>query len=288
MDHKKKQRRIKQEPSSKDISWWKRFWKWTSFGNKSGWDWLDLLIVSLALAVVGIWFSLAQQQRELKIQGKQAQDAIKLEAQQAQAARELEAQRAENAVLQTYLDQMSQLMLEEDLLDSASSAVSLLARARTVTVLSQLEANPNKDETAPNKNETPKEQVVEFLIEAELIHSRNGEDPVISLEETDIRWVDLDNEDLHSANLKNAMMRGTNLKGANLEGADLEGAWLKDTSLKDTNLRGAKLKETRFQRANLKGADVEISDLVEDAYLQGATMPSGQKYEEWRKSKGSE
>jgi hypothetical protein len=49
---------FQEPPSSKDLSWWRRFWEWTSFGKRSGWDWLDLLVVSLALAVIGIWFSI--------------------------------------------------------------------------------------------------------------------------------------------------------------------------------------------------------------------------------------
>jgi hypothetical protein len=167
---------------------------------------------------------------------------------------------------------MSLLILEEDLSTSASSEVSLLARARTVTVLSQLEAEPSESETA-------KEQVVEFLVEAELIHPKNGEGPLISLEETDIRGVDLDEEDLHGANLKNAMMASTNLKEANLRGANLSGAWLPDTNLKGADLRGADLEETRFFRADLEGAKVESADL-EDAYLNDATMPNGRKRED--------
>jgi hypothetical protein len=41
--------------------------------------------------------------------------------------------------------------------------------------------------------------------------------------------------------------------------------------------------------ANLQGATVTDEQLADTRYLQGATMPSGQKYEDWFKDKeGSE
>jgi hypothetical protein len=158
---------------------------------------------------------------------------------------------------------MSLLMLEQDLYTAeAGSEISLLARARTLTVLSQLEASQSEPETG-------KEQIVEFLIEAELVHRKNGEDPVISLEETNLRGVDLDREDLHSVNLKNAVMHDANLEGANLEDANLEDAKLMHANLREANLYGANLENTR----------------LDDANLEGATMPNGQKYEDWLKDK---
>src|SRR5919107_516244 len=99
-------------------------YQWTGFGEsvqpKSGdqeirprktlWDWLQLFIVPLALATLGLWFSVQQDTRQQL----------------------LEEQRAQNAALQAYLDQMSQLMLGGDLLSSPEdSEVRTLARART-------------------------------------------------------------------------------------------------------------------------------------------------------------
>jgi len=233
--------------------WWKRFWEWTAFGEKSGWQWLELFVVSLALAVLGVWFTNSQEERQEMS-----------EQQRAKAEQALEAQRAENAALQAYLDQMSYLMLNENLRTAeAGSDAHVLARARTLTVLSQMEASPTEDETS-------KEQVVEFLIEAKLVHPRNGEDPVISLEETHLGGVDLDEEDLHGVNLKNAVMRDADLEGANLEAANLESAKLRGANLRGANLYGAELKNA----------------WLEGAKLEGATMPDGQKYEDWLKSKG--
>jgi hypothetical protein len=226
--------------------------EWTRFGEKKLWDWQTLLFVPLTVALIASLITLYQATRQQEI-----------ETSRFQAARELEEQRADDAVLQAYLDQMSLLMLEQDLYTAeAGSEISLLARARTLTVLSQLEASPSEPETG-------KEQIVEFLIEAELVHRKNGEDPVISLEETNLRGVDLDREDLHSVNLKNAVMHDANLEGANLEDANLEDAKLMHANLREANLYGANLENTR----------------LDDANLEGATMPNGQKYEDWLKDK---
>jgi hypothetical protein len=74
--------------------WWKRLWGWTEFGKKSGWDLLQLLIVPLALALIGFWFTAQQDARQQAI-----------EAQRAASERELAEQRAQDEALQAYLDQ---------------------------------------------------------------------------------------------------------------------------------------------------------------------------------------
>jgi hypothetical protein len=62
------------------------------------------------------------------------------------------------------------------------------------------------------------------------------------------------------------------LKGANLSGANLSGA----------NLSGADLSEAHLSEA--KGWTKE--QLLAADSLEGATMPNGQQYEDWLKSKG--
>ncbi len=224
-------------------------------GGKTVWDWLQLigvLAIPVVLGIGGCMFNAQQDDRQLRSEN-----------QRANTERKIAEQRADDAVLQAYLDQISLLMLKEGLNTAkVDSKVSLLARARTLTVLSQLEASPSEDNTG-------KEQVMEFLIEAELVHGKNGEDPVISLEETDLRGVDLDREDLHSVDLKNAVMHDANLEGANLEDADLEQAKLTRANLREANLYRADLTNVHWDGAK----------------LGSATMPNGQKYEDWIKDR---
>jgi hypothetical protein len=104
-------------------------WTQKALGGKTIWEWLQLLIIPVALAVIGFLFTMQQEWRQHQ-----------LEERRAQVAQNLEDQRAQDAALQAYLDQMSNLLLEKDLRESAEgSAVRQLARARTLTVLQTLD-----------------------------------------------------------------------------------------------------------------------------------------------------
>jgi hypothetical protein len=76
----------KAKPASKRRIAWPR---WTGFGNKTVWDWLQLLIVLFMLAAIGFWFTAEQDARQQAI-----------EDQRADRERELEEQRAQDAALQ--------------------------------------------------------------------------------------------------------------------------------------------------------------------------------------------
>jgi uncharacterized protein YjbI with pentapeptide repeats len=106
--------------------------------------------------------------------------------------------------------------------------------------------------------------------------------PVVNLEDADLsrarlyktslRDVDLSNADLSSADLQNADLSGAVLRGANLG----HQPW--DTDL----LSGADL-----SGAILAGATGITNEELEQqaASLKGATMPNGQKHEDWLKDK---
>jgi uncharacterized protein YjbI with pentapeptide repeats len=82
-----------------------------------------------------------------------------------------------------------------------------------------------------------------------------------------------------------------------LSGADLRDAELSDASLVNAQLQ--RKDEFSLSGADLSGADLSGADLTgaqgvtqkqldQAAFLERATMPNGQKYEEWLKSKGNE
>src|SRR3712207_485400 len=119
-------------------------------------DWLQLLIVPLALIVISFLFTMQQDARQQQI-----------EDQRAEAERELADGRAQDEALQAYLDQMSSLLLEKDLRESEEdSEVRTLARARTLTVLARLD---------PSR----KTSVMQFLVEADLVQREAGGKPII-------------------------------------------------------------------------------------------------------------
>jgi len=277
------------------------------FRGKTFWSWLELLVVPLALAGIGLWFTAQQETRQQK----------------------LAEQRAQDEALQAYLDQMSMLILEKDLRSSdvetplhfsnEDSDVRTLARARTLTVLSRLD---------PSR----KEDVMEFLLEANLLVQKGSEGSegasvvVLAgtgmvqlpegrgllvrtgadlsgvdlrgtyLHDTYLAAVDLSNADLQDADLSNAELTAVNLNGADLRRvalseARLQEAFLQNTRLNDANLSGADLVGADLRNADLSGADLSGAQGVTDGHLaearslEGATMPNGQKYEDWLKDR---
>jgi uncharacterized protein YjbI with pentapeptide repeats len=226
--------------------------------RKTLWDWLQLFIVPLALAAIGLWFSAQQDAHQQEI-----------EKDRAKSDRHIEEQRAQDAALQAYLDQMSQLMLEGNLRRSKeSSEVRTLARARTQTVLGRL-------------NSRRKGSVVQFLYEASLI---NKENPVVGLSDVRLSGANLSHLVLSDANLSEANLNGAVLSDANLSEAilseaKLEGAVLSDANLSDANLSDAHFEGADLSLANLPGADLSGAALkgatLRDAILRDANLSEG-------------
>ena len=188
---------------------------------------------------------------------------------------------------------------------SVGDSLSTVARARTLTVLTRLEGDR-------------KGSVVRFLYESgllakdRLIVNVNGSD----LREAALRSADLGETDLGETDLRRADLRGASLRRANLRRTDLRQAWLfeadlamadltladldranlSEASLRGANLfrsdlggatlSGANLRGANLHRANLEGAiGITNKQLEKAKSLKGATMPNGQKYEDWLKSK---
>jgi uncharacterized protein YjbI with pentapeptide repeats len=81
----------------------------------------------------------------------------------------------------------------------------------------------------------------------------------------------LDAADLSYADLQELKLSGTNLNGAILNDVDLSAATFSNVLL---------------VRANLEGAKMTTEQVAAAESLKGASMPNGQKYEDWLKSKG--
>jgi uncharacterized protein YjbI with pentapeptide repeats len=169
--------------------------------------------------------------------------------------------RAQDEALQAYVDQMSGMLIpntEQPSLYNASPGdnLSSVARARTLTALPRLAGDR-------------KARVVQFLYESGLIYKEHT-----FLNESDLIERRHNIVSLRGANLSEANLRGDNLRDANLRDANL-----RDANLNVADLRGAILSEA-------KGWTEEL--LAAAKSLTGATMPDGQKYEDWLKSKDRE
>jgi hypothetical protein len=221
-------------------------------------------------AVVALGGVLTAQMVGIALEAGRADEARKLEDQRTHEARELEDQRASEAALQNYLEQVGALLIEQPLRRACpGDHLSTVVRAQTLAVLEGLD---------PHR----KSILLQFLYESGLIHK---DKPVVSLV-----WANLSYANLFRAALEEANLSGVNLGRATLEEAILYGANLSYTYLIEADMTNVHLnKATNLKGANLNGAEGITNEELEQqaASLEGATMPDGQKYEEWLKSKGS-
>ena len=165
-------------------------WKWLGFSDKTLWNWLQLLgvlAIPLVLALGVLWFSAQQSQMSEALIKNQHDTALAISQQQRDTARAIAEDQQREATLNTYLDRMSELLLNQNLHDPK---VRELARARTVTALRSLD---------PFR----KGVLVQFLYESGLL---NNAHPV----------VDLTGADLSNADLCRATLSSVNLSSANL------------------------------------------------------------------------
>jgi hypothetical protein len=213
--------------------------------KKTLWDWLQLLIVPIVLSFITVAFTWQQDARQQEAEKRRAE-----------FDRQIEEHRADDTALQAYLDQMGTLLIQRDLRHSTednatedSKEARTLARARTLTVLGRLDASR-------------KTQVMRFLAEAGLVNtgldrSVDDEEPVISLQDADLRGADL----------SSAILGGANLSDANLSGAILYDAYLIDANLGGADLRSANLRWSE---------GITNEELLNQAkFYGGATMPDG-------------
>ena len=249
-----------------------RRWQWTGFtassraedleqaSSKTLWDWLQLLIIPLALAAVGFALNAAQSNREQRREDERAA-----------RERALTDERTREDALRVYFDRMSELLLERDLRRSNSSSGSrALARTLTLTVLRRLDGRR-------------KGFIVLFLAEAGLIDIKS---PKVSFDDADLRGtilrdaglfeLQLGGADWQGADFRNARFLATVFNNADLRRADFRGAELipvlrrapfQEADLRHADFRGTVAAETGFNYACLtgtrfNGANLERADFT--------------------------
>ena len=262
---------------------------WTGFGQcvtlkqnneeirpgKTLWDWMNLLIVPVVLAVGGILYNRAERQKEQR----RIDDSL------------------QEAVLSAYLDRISNLLLNNNLRgEKANMAARDVALGWTTMAL-------------PRLNGERKGVVLQFLHGANLL---NKDDPVLPLGDVDLSgislhaWLEdiyLNGANMAKANLEGCYFWGADLSAADLEGANLENAnlgevnlenaWLVEVNLKtfsiSGNLKGARLKNADLTGTDLSGVDLSGADLqgakitgeqlAQALSFKGAVMPNGSRHE---------
>jgi hypothetical protein len=119
-------------------------------------------------------------------------------------------------------------------------------------------------------------------------YTRHGEPEPLDLSATELSGANfwhayLRQDILSNARLRKANLSNADLSGAYLQGADLSEAYLPEADLSGAELQGADLHGAELWEANLQGATHTAEQLADPRSLRGATMPNGQKYEDWRK-----
>ncbi len=158
---------------------------WTGFADfitpngdyvrgKTLWDWLELFIIPIVLAVGA--FLLNRSEREIERQ--RAEERTKLE-------HEIATDSQKEAALQSYLDRMADLLLKEKLRTTKNTEVREIAKIRTLTVLKGLDGKR-------------KRMVLFFLKQAGLVRK---EKPIIVLGGADFSNADLRNFGLDDVSL---------------------------------------------------------------------------------------
>ena len=240
-----------------------RGWRWAGFAEtstkevdgkdvqpaKTLWDWLQLLVIPLALAGLAFLLNNSQSNRE-----QQRED------QRAASQRKIARDATREETLRRYLTQMSDLILDRKLLRSRpGDDVRAVARTVTLTTVRRLDGER-------------KGVVVRFLHEARLV---NVSDPKVELHGANLRSVELPSADLEGANLRGADLRRAHLTAANLQRANLRGTDLQQAQFPD-NLRGADLRGASLDPAGLAGVDLRGADLrgvdIEDSNLKSADL----------------
>ena len=281
----------------------------TGFETKTLWDWMELLIVPFVLAIGAIFINLFDKNRERQIAEDRIKEDRQLADERAKLDREIATDHQQEAALQSYLDRMTELLLEKELRNSINEETPNIANIRTLTVLRGLD-NVRKGWVLKFLNDATlinKMKPIVSLENADLAHAELG---IANLENTNLKSInlfeanlllaklggaDLQDADLTRAdflqanmekvNLQRAYMYGTNLTvaildDANLLNADLQNARLEGTSLQRANLQyarliGANLHDANLNGANLTGADVTEKQLAQAKSMKGAIMPDG-------------
>src|SRR6266446_4725971 len=215
-------------------------------GRQTLWNWLQLLIIPIVLAAGVIWFSMQQSQISFQVSQQQRQNELNIAADQQR-----------ETTLQTYLNLMSDLLLNPNIhtFGQQGDAARTLSRTRTLIVLQQLDG--------------PRKAIVlKFLYSGGLIKRQDPQshnvEPVVNVTGADFGGVDLEGSELGGADLA-----GVNLSRANLIGTDLSATYLSNANLSGADLTGANL-----SNADLTGVKLSNAHLT-DVDWKNTTCPDG-------------
>ena len=192
--------------------------------DKPIWDWLELLLIPLLLALLGWFITWKNNKNEREItKNKSLQESF-----------------------DSYLEFMSKLILENDMANSDDHKVPIIARARTINFLDSADSEKRG-------------LVLQFLAETNLICAPN---PIINLNginlnKTKLRNIRLEKISLKGVHLKNCDFKGANLKGSDFTSSNFENCNLSNSNLENSNLTYADMENVNLTNGNLVKATID-------------------------------
>ncbi len=210
---------------------------WTGLKGKTIWDFAQLIVVPVSLALIAYLFGNSQRMEERAIARAQREQDLQIADQRRDHDHEIALNREREEALQSYLSVMTSLLLDREISDSK---VATIAQARTMSLLPRLDGRRRA-------------AVLAFLARTNLISSQA---PVINLS---------------GAELSDMPAEGMHLPGVNLAGANLTGSRLANSSLRQSNLSGSDLSKVDLTNADLFKSSLSRTNLT-GAIFSGAVI----------------
>lgn len=247
-------------------------WKWTGFQNKTGWDFLQLLVAPIFLTVIAVGLQEYVKQKDTQ------QSDIKIK----------------QDTLTKYFDQMNDLVEGGLLKSKIGSDKFIIAQIKTVMAIQSLD-------------KTRQHLVIQFLESSGFNNTSEETDPQhpdkwnklhdrVLLYQAEMSKANLINSDLSGAALIEVNFESANLgcdsKGqcSDLSDCDFRGAILQNAILKGANLRGASFAEgadlsnTDIKDADIKDAHFEAMENYKGAEEFGLTIAQVKSAKNWEQA----
>jgi uncharacterized protein YjbI with pentapeptide repeats len=234
------------------VSNWISNFKWSGFQKKSFWDWLQLLIVPLMLALGAFYLNSAADFRDYQIAQERKQQEILTDY----------FSKMQGLIVETKKSKQTPGSKESNSEERLLTEFRPTAQALTLSVLEQLDGER-------------KGKVIIYLAESQLITVDNNKpypQPEIKLDGTNLDDIKLGNNGQRNSlnekemtiidkiKIRNANMKRANLSGFQLLDSELNGSNLENATLENVNFTGSTMIGSRF--INGKITDVNFTDVT--------------------------
>ena len=223
---------------------------WTGFGEstvksniepaKTLWDWLDLLIIPLAILLLGWSYKEFEKARLQKN----------------------EDERSRNEALESFINVMTELIIDYNLTSPSNHKAKAIAKTRINMTLSMIDGSR-------------KSQVLQFLYQSDLI-DKNPILPLIGADfnnsildnivllNAEIKGAYFENASIQNANINNINLNSSNLTNINLSGSTVENADFSYTNLANAKMNNMDLRTVNFEGSNLTNANLKKSRITKE------------------------